>query len=422
MCSLRLQIKKTEELQRIALKRMRIIATSLLCFMACLYLFSSYMKTLYPFFGFLKAFSEAAMVGALADWFAVVALFKRPLNLPIPHTAIVKRHKDRLGENLALFIKENFLVREVLEIRLSSIDFSKFMAEILQDEKNVKKICDRAVNLLEMIINKLDYSEIKKFVNKTLPLTIKKIDFYPFFVEFLEILTENRYHEKLLNELLRNTLEFISKNREKIREHMRQENPWWLPDFVDDAILSHIINRFENTILQIIDNKDHELIKLINGVTKKFITNLKTSDNFQLKIEDIRRRVMEDEKINEYFEILLRNIREKISELIKEEKSHIRLQLEIYAKDMGNALENNLTLKERFNNWFKDATLSILETYADALLTIISDTIKRWDADLTSSKIELAIGKDLQWIRINGTLVGGLIGLLIYIANIIFLK
>lgn len=422
MNSLKLKIKKTEEIQRIALKRMRIIATSLLASMVCLYIASSYLKHIHPVFGFLKAFSEAAMVGALADWFAVVALFKRPLNLPIPHTAIVKRHKDRLGENLALFIKENFLVREVLENKLSNIDFSKLTGELLQDEKNLRKICDKTLNLLEMMINELDYSKIKNLINNNLSLALKKINVYPLFLEFLEMLTEHKYHEKILNELLQKILEFVTSNKEKIREHMKQENPWWLPNFVDDAILSHIINRFENTVIQMTDNKDHNLIKAFDDVTKKIMMNLKNVDSIQSKIEEMKKKIIDDERLKEHFEIFFKNIKQNALELLRKEESDIRNQIEEYIKGLGKALETNTVIKERFNEWLRNAILSIFETYADALLTIISDTIKRWDAELTSNKIELAIGKDLQWIRINGTLVGGLIGLLIYIGGLLFFK
>jgi uncharacterized membrane-anchored protein YjiN (DUF445 family) len=409
--------KEYEAAQRRALSKMKVIATSMLIAMAAIFIVSKCLERTYPFLAVIAAFSEAAMVGALADWFAVTALFRHPLNIPIPHTAIIPRNKEKFGNNLARFIRNNFLSREAVDQKLRTIDFAGWITQALSDEANAKIIADKTSTYLQNAIEKLDDNELRVFVSETFQGNVKSVRILPFFGSVLESFTEENRHQEVLNEALAIIEEMLEENKLIIQEKMRKENPWWMPDFVDDVIFNRIIGKVKETLENVRNDRKHEIRDHFNNAVHRFINNLKESESFSVRAEQMKNEFLGNQKVKEHFQNLWSEIKAKIVDELKRPESQVRKQIETGIVTFGRNLANNNHMQERINAWLHDSILNLTNRYSDSIITIISDTVRKWDAEKTSRRIELYVGKDLQWIRINGTLVGGLVGLLIYLLS-----
>jgi len=396
---------------------MKMTATGLFFLMIVIYIVSRVLAKDYPCFGYIIAFSEAAMVGALADWFAIVALFRYPAGIPIPHTAIIPKNKDRIGENLAAFIKENFLSRDVLEHKLRSIDFAGWIAGMLSDEKKSKEFSGKIIKSIKLLFEGFDDKEMRRMFSELVMKGMRKINVYPLLGKMMEALTENNRHQMLLNEVLSIAERLIKDNRQKIQESMKKENPWWMPGFVDEVIFNKVVNTMEETLARIREKEDHEIRLKFSDALAKLFGNLKDSGSFRNKMERMKTEFFADRRLAIYFADLWNDIKGIVLSEISRPETALRAQMEEVAATFGKGLVNNNGAREKINDWIHTSIVNITTQYADAIITIISDTVKKWDADKTSRTIELHIGRDLQWIRINGTIVGGLVGLLIYILS-----
>ncbi|OPY76375.1 MAG: hypothetical protein A4E64_01534 [Syntrophorhabdus sp. PtaU1.Bin058] len=396
---------------------MKMTATGLFFLMILIYIVSRALAKDHPFFGYIVAFSEAAMVGALADWFAVVALFRYPAGIPVPHTAIIPKNKDRIGENLAAFIKENFLSRDVLEHKLRSIDFAGRIAGVLSDEKRSREFCEKIIKSIKLLFEGFDDKEMRRMFSELVTKSMRKINVYPLLGKMTETLTENNRHQVLLDEALSIAERLIKENRQKIQEGMKRENPWWMPDFVDEVIFNKIVNTIEETLANIRKKEDHEIRLKFSAALKKMIEDLKDSDSFRNKMERMKNEFFSDPQLRTCFADTWNDIKGIILSEISRPETALRAQMEEVVATFGKGLAGNHATREKINGWIHTSIVNITTQYADGIITIISDTVRKWDADKTSRTIELHIGKDLQWIRINGTIVGGLVGLLIYILS-----
>lgn len=397
------------------LSRIKMTATGLFLLMIAVYIASRMLVEDHPSFGYVVAFSEAAMVGALADWFAVVALFRHPAGIPIPHTAIIQKNKDRIGENLAAFIKENFLSRDVLEQKLRSIDFAGWIAGILSDSKKSKEFSGKIVKSLRLVFEGFDDKEMRRMFSDLVMGSLRKINIYPLFGKIMETMTENNRHQMLLDEVLLIAEKLIRDNRQKIQDRMKKENPWWMPDFVDDAIFNKIVNTMEEVLTKVRKQEDHEIRLQFSGAIAKLIDDLKDSESFKNKMERLKTDFFENQNLKSCFTDLWNDIKGIVLSELNRPEAALKAQLEEVIATFGKSLINNPAVLEKINNWIHTSIVNITTQYADAIITIVSDTVRKWDAEKTSRTIELHIGKDLQWIRINGTIVGGLVGLLIHI-------
>jgi len=416
------QANKTidEAKNRAALRKMKRLATLLFVGMAILFLISFRLEKTYPIIGVIRAFSEAAMVGALADWFAVVALFRHPLNLPIPHTAIIQQHKDRFGENLAVFIKNNFLARETLEERLRTIDMTAWLGEVFTNRQKVQKITEKSLEHLLLLVKQFDDREFKSFSTGLVLNNLQKIRVLPLIGDALTVITKENKHQALLNEALVITANIIEENKDVIREKARKDHPWYIPGFIDEMIFDRMLDKLEEALSDIQSDTEHEIRKRFDEVTACFIDNLKHSEVFAEKVNAMGKEFLANPAIKEYFENLWSDIKTKLMADLMDTGSGARSHLEKGILAIGKSLVENEAVREGMNRWIYTSLVDFAEEYVDSIISIISDTVKRWDTVKTSQTIELYVGKDLQWIRINGTIVGGLVGLLIYTFSLLF--
>ena len=409
-----------EAKRRAALKKMKTLATLLLLGMAILFLVSYRLEKIYPLLGALRAFSEAAMVGALADWFAVVALFKHPLSLPIPHTAIIQRHKDRFGQNLATFIKNNFLARETLEQKLRSLDVTAWIGEGMMDQKRMPAITAELIEYLVNFLNKFDDGEFKNFSTDLGFNNLQKINVSSLCGDILAMMMKGDRHQALLDEALVMMSHFLEANKATFRKTRDNKNTRWIPAFIDDIISDTMLDKMTKMLADIHRDRGHELRKRFNAVTRDFISNLQHSDDFIEKVNALGTEFLADPLVMRYFEDFWSGIKVKLMQDLQDPGSELRIHIEKGILVVGQRLVEDPSAGEGLNRWIHTALVDFAEEYVDKIISIISGTVQQWDALQTSQTIELYVGKDLQWIRINGTIVGGLVGLLIYIFTVSF--
>ena len=399
------------------LRNMKRMATGLLLLMAVIFLVSHYYREALPWLNYVRAFSEASMVGAMADWFAVTALFKHPMGIPIPHTAIIPKRKDEIGQTLAKFVSENFLTPEVLEPKLARMQVSQRIGDWLSKENNAKRLTYDAKGFIHWLFSASDTQNLKQFTREHLHLGLREVQITPLIAKVLELLTINNRHQNFVDLMLRAIWKQLQVNKHKLRDKIDKESPWWLPSFVDEEIYNKISLQLEQAVLQIGGDEDHEARKNFNKALLDFIEKLKTDKDMLAKGEKIKNELLEHPSVQAYLSQIWTSISDYFLREVNDEDSSLRDRLQNTVQSFGQAMLDNDELKHQVDTWVQKAGVYMVSQYSEDMSQVISETVKSWDAEITSQRIELQVGRDLQFIRINGTLVGGIVGLVIYVVS-----
>jgi len=362
----------------------------------------------------LHAFAEAGMVGALADWFAVVALFRHPLGIPIPHTAIIPNRKNDLGESMSRFVAEHFLEPDVVRKKLQSVDLAAFVATWLKSDKGRHSVEDLAANALRWALGALHEARVRRFLSRLSSRQLAGINLAPLLGNTLEWLVRGQRHQQVLTQVLRYTIVVLNDNREVIRERVQQESPWWLPGFVDDRIMKKMLERIEHQLFEMTLDQHHALRGQFNHWVQKLAHDLQHSPEHRRWGEDFKQQLLENDELQDYLYGLWRELARNIEADLDSGDSVIRQRIGQWLDGVADELENDPDMQAWVNAWLTDTITLIVARNSGQISSLISDTVQSWDGTDTSRRVELAIGRDLQFIRINGTLVGGLVGLLIH--------
>ncbi len=364
--------------------------------------------------GYVRAFAEAAMVGALADWFAVTALFRHPLGLPIPHTAIIPRGKDQLGEALAAFVRRNFLTPEVLEPKLARIDYGLRAAEWLNREDNADRLARDAGALLVWLVDTIDNESLRRFVGDNLQVSLGRIQASPFIARILTMLTDEDRHQGLVDAAVRIAREQLDENRFRIRLRIGDRSPWWVPEFVDQEIYDKIVVELYRILDRVGSDPNHPARQRFNAATRELIEGMQKDPRLIARGEEIKQEILGHPSVQQYIAASWQQLREYVRSQVDEPESALNGRLRRGLQRLGGALAKDAQMRGQINAWVTSALTYSVEKYREQMSSVISDTVRAWDAEATSRRIELQVGRDLQFIRINGTLVGGLAGLVIY--------
>ena len=394
------------------LRRMKRLPLFLLFLMLVLFLITRQRPE--PWAGWVLAFAEAGMIGALADWFAVVALFRHPLGLPIPHTAIIPRRKNEIGASLARFVADNFLHPDAVQNKLESVNLAEKMAHWLQTNAGRERVVDSAVSLLSWMTGAWREQSVRRFVKRLSRDQIERLDLAPLLGRAMDWLLQDGRHQQVLTQALRYAVILLHDNRETIRGNVQRESPWWLPGFVDDRIVQQMLDRIETLLLQMSLDPDHPVRSDFDEVLQRWSSELRQSAELRRAAEAFKQAALENEALQEYLYELWMSLVAGIDADLQSPESTIRNELAKFVGDVATGLREDTEMQALVNRWLVDSAVSIVEDNRHAMASLISDTVDSWDADETSQRVELAIGHDLQYIRINGTLVGGLVGLLIH--------
>jgi len=414
--------------KEIELKKTKRLAVYFLAFAALTFVTTLFLPAHLWWVGLIRAISEAAMVGALADWFAVVALFKRvPIPIVAAHTEIIPKNKDKIAENLAIFVRDKFLDVDSIVTLIQKHDPAQKVADWLSASDNTKKLGAHLVRITSGMLDFIEDAAVQKFMTKAIHAMLDKIDLSGSAGMLLEVMTKNNRHQALLNEginqiasILReeDTQAFIA---EGIVDWLKEEHPVAekiMPSgWVGKAGAEIAIKAASRLLNEINDDQEHPLRINFDRYTKEFIEKLKTDPDFFDKAEEIKRYLKNDETFNTYMGELWRDVKDWLKRDCADENSVLHQKITAAGQWLGKTLSEDAGLRYSLNQHMEDAAKKMAPDFARFLTTHIKDTVKSWDSKEMSHQIELNIGKDLQYIRINGTIVGGCIGCLLYVIS-----
>jgi uncharacterized membrane-anchored protein YjiN (DUF445 family) len=410
----RVPIHNEDPNKQIQLDRMKRRATGLLVGASVLFAITLVLERQFPWLGFVRATAEAAMVGGLADWFAITALFRHPMGIPIPHTAIIPSRKDRIGRSLGGFVQNNFLSREVIAARLHGLRIAERMAKWVSDPANSGRIAHHVATGLAGTAQVLRDEDVQAMIDRALVTRVRKTQVAPVLGNVLSLLTADNRHQELLDEALRLISDGVSRNEELIRQRIREESPWWLPEAVDDRIHDKVVVAIENTLKQVAVDPGHPLRERFDHALTEFIEKLRTSPELSARAEEIKEDMLTNPAVRQFSATIWGDAKHALARYAERKETDPPGAVEQGLMKLGEAVLKDAELVAKIDQWILDAVLYAVEQFRGEAAQLISYTVGQWDAEETSKKIELQIGKDLQYVRINGTLVGGLVGLLLY--------
>lgn len=397
------------------LRRMQWLATSLLIVMAVAFVLTSLYRGEYPWLDLVWAFSEAALIGGLADWFAVTALFRHPLGLPIPHTAIVPNRKDEIGRALARFIGEHFLVRDAVEARLRKTNLAARLGAWLERESNARRLTHDLGIALEWLMRAVDSATLRDSVKGSLREALGRVPVGSALGILVDVLASGNHTQALIDQLVHFGRDQLDHNKDRIRSRIKERSPWWMPKFVDAEIYDQLVGEFERILNEVGDDRSHPAREQFNDRLRQLRQELRDDPEIVAKSEVLRDEFLNHPAVREFFNDLWQRGRDHLLEALADPASPLRESLEGELRAVGKTLTTDTEVAARLDLWLREAVIYIVENYRTQLSEIVSDTIAQWDAASTSRRIELHIGRDLQFIRINGTLVGGLVGVTLYV-------
>ncbi|HEY0930393.1 MAG TPA: DUF445 domain-containing protein [Gemmatimonas sp.] len=412
-----LRITPDDEVRRVRLIQMKRVATTMLVVVALIFVAARVFEARYPWLGFVRAFAEAAMVGGIADWFAVTALFRHPLGIPIPHTAIVPSRKDRIGTALGNFVQRNFLTREVVAEKLAAMRLGERAAEWLSRPENSRRLARAAAHGLSGAANVMRDEDIQSLVDRGIVARLRRMQAAPLAAKAFELLTADGRHQALLDDALRLAARFLDENETMIRERIKQESPWWVPGAVESRLGDKIVTGVEKTLVAVAADPSHPLRKRYDEAVDRFVANLRENPDTIARTEQIKLDLLNHPGVAEFSREVWSDVKERIAsyaERLADEAEQEPDQLERWLSGLGQKVLQDPVLATKVNGWIVELVTYSVEQAREEVARLIASTVAAWDADATSRKIELQIGRDLQFIRINGTIVGGLVGLLLY--------
>jgi uncharacterized membrane-anchored protein YjiN (DUF445 family) len=397
---------------------MKTRATLLLALAGGVFIVANLLEHRYPAFtwlGYIKAMAEASLVGGLADWFAVTALFRRPLGLPIPHTAIVATRKDHIGRVLGNFVQNHFLSRDVIAANLRVVRPAERAARWLSRPENSRQIAKQVAGGLAKTLETLPDAEVRGLVSQVVNDRVRAIRLAPSLGRALAVILAGERRQELLSTAVQLAAEAVRDNAEVIRLQVKSESPWWVPGIVDDRIFKKILGAIERLLRTIATDAAHPLRAAFDTAIHDFVDRLQTSPELIGKAEALKEEFLRDPAFAEMSTNLWETTRGAIVAYGTRADGE-QGPLEDGIAEFGTALMANEGLLAELDVILLDLTASAVERYRQEIGDLIAQTVAGWDPEETSQRFELAVGRDLQFVRINGTLVGGLVGLGIYTA------
>jgi uncharacterized membrane-anchored protein YjiN (DUF445 family) len=402
------------------LRRTRLFATALLGVMAVVYAGTTWLASPSLPVGAIRAFAEAALVGGLADWFAVTALFRRPLGLPIPHTAIVPERKNQIGRALARFIRDHFLVREAVERRLARADLAARLGAWLEDAGNATRVGrDLGQALAWALREDGGRGELRGALGATLRSAFDDVPVNRAVATVLEVLTTGERADLIIDQLLAFGRSELEKNRVTIRVRIHEQSPWWLPKFVDQEIFDKIVGGLEELLEAMAADPAHPARGEIKTRLSSLQDALAADPQLAARSRALKDELVSHPAVRSYALELWQRLRAELADALADATSPLTQGLTREIGALGARLRADDKLAAELDDWLKQLLLHVVDNYRDPLSEIVSETIESWDAAATSRRIELNIGTDLQFIRVNGTLVGGLVGLALYFGGLL---
>ena len=408
-----------------ALRRMKALATGMLVLCLIVFLLARSFEASVPALAFVAAFTEAAMIGGLADWYAVVALFRRPLGLPIPHTAIIPSNQERIADNLGHFIEQNFLAPDPVSRKLREVDFAALVADWLAEPERAQSLSRFVARLVPQAVTAIEGSGLREFVAQRVTEQIEKVQVAPLAAELLTAFTDERRHQRLLDEIVKVLARFLSDQEalDALRDRIRDELPSLAKLFRADAYLLKKIVASAGALLdEVKTDPDHPMRAEFDRFVEVFVEKLRTSKAYAKRAETLKRDFLARPELRDLAGDMWQGFRTFIEQDARSETSTIRRHMASLFVDIGRQLAADPAIRADMNAGFVVALSSFVENQKSGVSRFIADQVKGWDLGQLTRLIEINVGRDLQFIRFNGMLVGGLAGLALHIGEVLIFR
>ena len=402
------------------LVRMRVIATGLLVLMAATYLVARIFESQHPPIGYVRAFAEAAMVGGLADWFAVTALFKHPLGLPIPHTAIIPRNKDRIGDTLAQFLRDNFLIPTVVARRMRRLDIAGAAGKWLANPQGGSKRLMRGSSRLAVeVLQALDQERLGGMVRGAMVDRVRSLDVAPLAGQALSAAIAESRHLPILDGIIRWAGRVLEANEHLVRAMVHERAGSILRwTGLDETLSNKILDGLAKLIADMADDPDHPLREKAEEGLSTLARDLQSDPAMRARVDRIKIELLENPAMQTWINGLWEQARAGMLRLARDPEKLLAGPVGEALRQLGETLQSDPRLGRTINRFIRRSVVGAAADYGDAIVRLVSETVRGWDARTITSRLENAVGKDLQFIRINGTLVGGLVGVTIHAIDV----
>ncbi len=411
-----------DEQKKQQLRRYKTLATGLFILMAVVFLSMTILQKQNSshWIGYIRAFSEAAMVGALADWFAVTALFNYPLGLKIPHTNLIENSKEKIGDNLGNFVVDNFLSPQNIRPYIVKLKISVYVAEWLSKDNNQNVLINELSSIIKDIINKLDDESVVNFISNKAEEMTDSIKLNSVIGNGIEYLLNKNDHQKIITNLSSQIKNYILENRELVSERVGKESFFLIPKSIDNKIAEKITKGLSDYFLEVEENINHPLRAEMTNKILDFSKELKNEPKWETEFDSIKNDFLQSDKIKQYSADIWQSLKSSLIKELSEEDSKLKSYVKKNINEFVFTLQHDEVFQNRIDKWVRLTAYKYILKNTRNFGELISNTVGNWEGKELSRKLELEVGKDLQFIRINGTIVGGLVGLLIYtIANFI---
>ncbi len=396
------------------LAKMKRMATGLLLLMLIVFIVSRVFHGQFIWLGFVEATAEAAMVGALADWFAVTALFRYPLGMKIPHTAIIPNKKDGIAAQFGDFVQQNFLSEEVISQKVRTMGRSHRVATWITQKDNAAAIAEQITSGIAGVVRVMNDEDIQQMIEHKVEDRIRNTSFAPIMGDILSFVTSGKRQQELFDTFVTVGLNLLEDSDTDIRQTVEKETPWWFPGSLDKAIYNKIVRSVSKTLYEMQVDIYHPLRVRLMKMSTGFMDDLKHSEDIREKEISIKEDLLGEPAVRDFTRSLWTDIKAALLEQSENPDAELNRAIEDAVIRFGETILEDQALADKIDGWADESAKYLIRSYGHEVAALISQTIESWDPNAASERIELQIGKDLQFIRINGTIVGGLAGLTIY--------
>ncbi|OKK19863.1 hypothetical protein AMK16_16580 [Streptomyces sp. CB00455] len=406
-----------DEERRRGVRRMKATATGLLILVALVYVLATCARHAWgagDWAAYVAAAAEAGMVGALADWFAVTALFRHPLGLPIPHTAIIPTKKDQLGVSLGEFVGENFLSSDVVAARLKAVGIGGRLGTWLAEPAHADRVTAELATALRGALTVLRDSDVQAVVGEAITRSAETAEIAPGMGKTLERVVADGGHHRVVDLLCLKAHDWLVTHGESVMDAVQGGAPGWTPRFVDRKIGDRVYKELLRFVTEMRDMPEHPARGAVDRFLTDFASDLQSDTETRARVERLKSDLLQRSEVQDVIASAWTAIRSMIMSAAKDEQSELRLRVRSSLISLGARLASDGRLQDKLEGWIEGAVVYVVTTYRAEITSLITDTVAGWDAEHTTRKIEAHIGRDLQFIRINGTVVGAMAGLLIY--------
>ncbi len=412
-----------DEVKRRDLRRMKMVATGFLLGATAVFLAASAWQANGgpDWIGYVRAAAEAGMVGALADWFAVTALFRRPLGLPIPHTAIIPTKKDQLGDSLGDFVGENFLSEAVVRDKLARAELSARVGGWLRQPEHAERVTAELAVAARAAVTVLRDEDVQEVLEQVLVRQLMLRPWGPPLGRILAGVLADGAHRRLVDLVCDRAYDWVVANHETVLRVVEDRSPAWSPRFLDEMLADKVYSEVEAFALSVKNDPEHPMRKAVDTFLIEFADDMQHDPATIERAEEVKAQFFAHPEVENFIGQAWSTIKTMLLDAAEDPSSELRRRVTAGLVSLGERLSEDAELQAKLDTWVQEAAGYVVRHYRDEITTLITDTVQRWDAEETSRKVELQVGRDLQWIRINGTVVGALAGLVIYtVAQLLF--